>query len=89
MDSGLHFQTLVSVTGSGKTFTTPNVIARSGRIKREIGPFTVFPGSQRAIPRSNVLRAASSVAGRRRHKASTSVQRLSTSAPRVDASNAI
>jgi excinuclease ABC subunit B len=31
IDSGLQFQTLLGVTGSGKTFTMANVIARTGR----------------------------------------------------------
>ena len=31
LDDGLAFQTLLGVTGSGKTFTMANVIARSGR----------------------------------------------------------
>ena len=31
MEDGLSFQTLLGVTGSGKTFTTANVIARMGR----------------------------------------------------------
>ena len=31
IDDGLTFQTLLGVTGSGKTFTMANVIARTGR----------------------------------------------------------
>ena len=31
IDSGLQFQTLLGVTGSGKTYTMANVIARTGR----------------------------------------------------------
>ena len=31
LDDGLMYQTLLGVTGSGKTFTMANVIARSGR----------------------------------------------------------
>ncbi|MEY2622929.1 MAG: hypothetical protein RLZZ101_164, partial [Pseudomonadota bacterium] len=31
LDDGLLFQTLLGVTGSGKTFTMANVIARMGR----------------------------------------------------------
>ncbi len=31
LDDGLMFQTLLGVTGSGKTYTMANVIARTGR----------------------------------------------------------
>ncbi len=31
LDDGLQFQTLLGVTGSGKTYTMANVIARTGR----------------------------------------------------------
>jgi excinuclease ABC subunit B len=31
IDQGMQFQTLLGVTGSGKTFTMANVIARTGR----------------------------------------------------------
>ena len=31
LDDGLKYQTLLGVTGSGKTFTMANVIARTGR----------------------------------------------------------
>ena len=31
IEQGLHYQTLLGVTGSGKTFTMANVIARTGR----------------------------------------------------------
>jgi excinuclease ABC subunit B len=31
IDDGLSFQTLLGVTGSGKTYTMANVIAREGR----------------------------------------------------------
>jgi excinuclease ABC subunit B len=38
IDSGLQFQTLLGVTGSGKTFTMANVIARTGRPAIVIAP---------------------------------------------------
>src|SRR5665647_340179 len=36
LEDGLSFQTLLGVTGSGKTFTMANVIARTGRPVRAI-----------------------------------------------------
>ncbi|MDR2506410.1 MAG: excinuclease ABC subunit UvrB [Candidatus Accumulibacter sp.] len=38
LESGLSFQTLLGVTGSGKTFTMANVIARSGRPALVLAP---------------------------------------------------
>ena len=38
LDDGLSFQTLLGVTGSGKTFTMANVIARSGRPALVLAP---------------------------------------------------
>ena len=38
LDSGLSFQTLLGVTGSGKTYTMANVIARSGRPALVLAP---------------------------------------------------
>ncbi|MBK5914956.1 excinuclease ABC subunit UvrB [Rhodocyclus purpureus] len=38
LDDGLAFQTLLGVTGSGKTFTMANVIARSGRPALVLAP---------------------------------------------------
>jgi len=38
LDDGLSFQTLLGVTGSGKTFTAANVIARTGRPAMVIAP---------------------------------------------------
>ncbi|MEK7792129.1 MAG: DEAD/DEAH box helicase family protein, partial [Pseudomonadota bacterium] len=38
INDGLAFQTLLGVTGSGKTFTIANVIARSGRPAILIAP---------------------------------------------------
>src|SRR5687768_10919573 len=38
LDDGLSFQTLLGVTGSGKTFTMANVIARTGRPALVIAP---------------------------------------------------
>ena len=38
LEDGLQFQTLLGVTGSGKTFTMANVIARSGRPAIVIAP---------------------------------------------------
>ena len=38
VDDGLSFQTLLGVTGSGKTFTMANVIARSGRPALVLAP---------------------------------------------------
>ena len=34
IESGMRFQTLLGVTGSGKTYTMANVIARTGQIGR-------------------------------------------------------
>ncbi len=36
IDNGLQYQTLLGVTGSGKTFTMANVIARTGRPRRSL-----------------------------------------------------
>ncbi|NBQ10331.1 MAG: excinuclease ABC subunit B, partial [Betaproteobacteria bacterium] len=38
IDDGLSFQTLLGVTGSGKTFTLANVIARAGRPALVLAP---------------------------------------------------
>ena len=38
LESGLSFQTLLGVTGSGKTYTMANVIARSGRPALVLAP---------------------------------------------------
>jgi len=38
LDDGLSFQTLLGVTGSGKTFTMANVIARTGRTALVLAP---------------------------------------------------
>jgi len=38
LDDGLSFQTLLGVTGSGKTYTMANVIARSGRPALVLAP---------------------------------------------------
>jgi len=38
LDDGLSFQTLLGVTGSGKTFTAANIIARTGRPAMVIAP---------------------------------------------------
>ena len=38
LDDGLAFQTLLGVTGSGKTFTMANVIARAGRPALVLAP---------------------------------------------------
>lgn len=38
VDSGLQYQTLLGVTGSGKTFTMANVIARTGRPALVLAP---------------------------------------------------
>src|SRR5678815_2695512 len=38
LDDGLAFQTLLGVTGSGKTFTMAHVIARTGRPALVIAP---------------------------------------------------
>src|SRR6202158_4795369 len=38
LDDGLAYQTLLGVTGSGKTYTMANVIARTGRPTLVIGP---------------------------------------------------
>src|SRR4051794_35564998 len=38
LDEGLAFQTLLGVTGSGKTYTMANVIARSGRPALVLAP---------------------------------------------------
>ena len=38
LEDGLSFQTLLGVTGSGKTYTMANVIARSGRPALVLAP---------------------------------------------------
>ena len=38
LEDGLSFQTLLGVTGSGKTFTMANVIARTGRPALVLAP---------------------------------------------------
>src|SRR5207302_11316329 len=38
LDDGLAYQTLLGVTGSGKTYTMANVIARTGRPALVIAP---------------------------------------------------
>ena len=38
LDDGLSFQTLLGVTGSGKTYTMANVIARTGRPALVLAP---------------------------------------------------
>src|ERR1700745_4504741 len=38
LEDGLSFQTLLGVTGSGKTYTMANVIARTGRPALVIAP---------------------------------------------------
>ena len=38
VDDGLSFQTLLGVTGSGKTFTMANVVARLGRPALVLAP---------------------------------------------------
>ena len=38
LDNGLSFQTLLGVTGSGKTYTMANVIARTGRPALVLAP---------------------------------------------------
>src|SRR5437867_13320247 len=38
LDDGLAFQTLLGVTGSGKTYTMANVIARTGRPALVVAP---------------------------------------------------
>jgi excinuclease ABC subunit B len=38
LEDGLSYQTLLGVTGSGKTFTMANVIARSGRPALVLAP---------------------------------------------------
>ena len=38
IDDGLSFQTLLGVTGSGKTYTMANVIARTGRPALVLAP---------------------------------------------------
>ena len=38
VDDGLAFQTLLGVTGSGKTYTMANVIARTGRPALVLAP---------------------------------------------------
>ena len=38
LDDGLSFQTLLGVTGSGKTYTMANVIARAGRPALVLAP---------------------------------------------------
>ena len=49
LDDGLSFQTLLGVTGSGKTYTMANVIARSGRPALVLAPNSTF--SHRSSPR--------------------------------------